>query len=63
MNYIEQFRQYLREVRIETKKVTYPTRKDTIATTWVVIAVVILISIYLAVADFGLSKLVGMVLT
>jgi preprotein translocase subunit SecE len=40
----------------ELKKVYWPSRKETYAATLVVIILVILISIYLAIVDFGLTK-------
>ena len=40
----------------ELKKVHWPSRKETYAATLVVIIVVILVSIYLALVDFGLTK-------
>ncbi|HEX2227051.1 MAG TPA: preprotein translocase subunit SecE [Candidatus Binatia bacterium] len=39
-------------------KVHWPTRKETYAATAVVIVVVVLIAIYLALVDFGLTKLI-----
>ncbi|MBI5815618.1 MAG: preprotein translocase subunit SecE [Nitrospinae bacterium] len=59
---IGQLTQFFKEVRIETKKVTFPSRKDTLVTTYVVIALVIIISIYLGIVDFALSKLFGLAL-
>ena len=40
----------------ELKKVHWPSRKETYAATLVVILVVVLISIYLALVDLGLTK-------
>jgi preprotein translocase subunit SecE len=62
MSKIQEFSQFLREVKVETKKVTYPSRKDTMATTYVVIAVVLVVSAYLGVVDFILSRLIGLAL-
>ena len=54
--------QFLREVKVELKKVTWPSRKDTIGSTSVVLVLVIVISVFLALVDLGLSKLVRIVL-
>ncbi|MBW1840416.1 MAG: preprotein translocase subunit SecE [Deltaproteobacteria bacterium] len=54
--------QFLREVKIELKKVTWPTRKQTISSTVVVIILVMIISLFLGVVDIGLSGLVRVVL-
>ncbi len=62
MEKIDKFTQYLKEVKIETKKVTFPSRKDTIATTTVVIAVVLIIGAYLGLVDLLLSNVIGLAL-
>jgi preprotein translocase subunit SecE len=54
--------QFLREVKIELKKVTWPSRKQTIGSTVVVVALVLLISLFLGVVDIGLSNLIRAVL-
>jgi preprotein translocase subunit SecE len=54
--------QFLREVKIELKKVTWPSRKQTIGSTAVVIALVLLISLFLGFVDIGLSNLIRAVL-
>lgn len=55
--YLQQALQFLREVKIELKKVTWPTRKQTLGSTAVVIVLVILISLFLGLVDMGLSGL------
>jgi preprotein translocase subunit SecE len=54
--------QFLREVKIELKKVTWPSRKETLASTAVVIILVIIISSFLGLVDMGLSSLIRLVL-
>lgn len=54
--------QFLREVKVELKKVAWPSRKQTIGSTAVVIALVVLISLFLGVVDMGLSTLIRFVL-
>jgi len=53
---------FLKEARIELKKVTWPTPRQTLASTSVVIIVVIIVSIFLGIVDFGLAKAIRMVL-
>ncbi len=48
--------QFVEESWQELKKVHWPSRKETYAATLVVIILVILISVYLAVVDLGLTK-------
>ncbi|GAB4421300.1 MAG: preprotein translocase subunit SecE [Thermodesulfovibrionales bacterium] len=55
-------REFFREVKIEIKKVVYPSREELIGSTWVVIITVIVISIFLGIVDLGLSKLVKIAL-
>ena len=54
--------QFLKEVQIELKKVVWPTRKDTIASTSVVLVLVIIIAIFLGLVDFGLSRIIRAIL-
>jgi preprotein translocase subunit SecE len=54
--------QFLREVKIELKKVTWPSRKETLASTVVVIIIVIIISAFLGIVDMGLSSVIRFVL-
>jgi len=61
-SYLDRALQFLREVKIELKKVTWPSRKQAIGSTVVVIILVIIISLFLGVVDIGLSSLVSVVL-
>ena len=54
--------QFLREVKVELKKVTWPSRKETAASTVVVIIIVVIISAFLGLVDMGLSNLIRLVL-
>jgi preprotein translocase subunit SecE len=55
-------RQFLEEARAELKKVTWPTRKQTLASTSVVLIVVIVVSMYLGLVDFTLAKIIKVLL-
>jgi len=44
-------REFLHDVRVEMKQVTWPSREDVIATTWVVVATVAFFGAFLAVVD------------
>ncbi len=48
--------QFFEEAWQELKKVHWPSRKETYAATLVVIILVILVSVYLALVDLGLTK-------
>jgi preprotein translocase subunit SecE len=54
----ESAKRFLREVKTELKKVTWPSRKDTLSGTVVVLIAVFIIALFLGIVDLGLSNLV-----
>lgn len=54
--------QFLREVRTELRKVTWPSKKEAMASTAVVIVLVFIVSAFLGLVDVGLSSLIRLVL-
>lgn len=58
---LNRVKEFLREVKIELKKVVFPKKEEIIGSTWVVIITVIIVAIFLGIIDLGLSKLVGLV--
>jgi preprotein translocase subunit SecE len=58
----QKVRQFLREVKVELKKVTWPTRKETLASTAVVLVLVLILSFFLGVVDMGLTKVITLVI-
>ena len=52
------FMKFLRDVRIEMGKVTWPTRKDLVQSTLVVLVAVAIATAYTGVLDFVFSKIV-----
>ena len=48
---ISNSREFLHDVRVEMKQVTWPSREDVISTTWVVIATVAFFGVFLEVVD------------
>jgi preprotein translocase subunit SecE len=55
-------RNFLSDVKAELKKVTWPSRKETISTAWVVVVIILLISFYLGLCDLILGKLLKAVI-
>ncbi len=55
-------RDFLKEVKIELKKVSFPGRAEVIGSTKVVIVTVLIISMFLGVVDITLTKIVGIAL-
>lgn len=53
--------QFLREAKGELKKVKWPTRKELLASTSVVIVLSLLVAFYLGLIDFGLIKIIRLV--
>ncbi|MBN1267078.1 MAG: preprotein translocase subunit SecE [Anaerolineales bacterium] len=47
----------------ELKRVNWPTRKEAIHLTWIVVAVLVVMSAYLGFADFAFGKLIAFVIT
>ena len=56
---IEKIKNFFKEVKVEASKVNYPSKEELIGSTWVVIATVFIISIFLGMIDMGLGKLVN----
>ena len=54
--------QFLREVKVELKKVNWPSRKQTIGSTVVVLILVLIISFFLGAVDIGLAGIIRVVL-
>ena len=59
---IAKAKEFLAEVKTEMDKVTWPTRKESVSTTWVVVVIVLLISVYLGACDIVLAKLMRFIL-
>lgn len=62
MQLVNKIKGFFNEVKIEIKKVVFPSRDELMGSTWVVIVTVLVISIFLGLVDLGLSKLVGIAL-
>lgn len=59
---IVRFPTFLQEVRLELKKVSWPTRSELTAATRIVLIGSVALTLYIAVVDTGLSKLMEMFL-
>ena len=55
---LKRTRSFLTDVRVELKKVSWPSRQDTLSSTGVVLVVVFIISFYLGFIDILLSRMV-----
>jgi len=55
--------EYLELSHLELRKVTWPSSKETRATSIAVLIFVVIMAIFLGLVDLGLSKLIGLVLS
>jgi len=62
MSRIADTQKFMREVQVEAKKVVWPERKETIQSTLMVFVMVVIISAFLWLVDWGLSSLVELVI-
>ena len=53
---------FLQEVREETRKVTWPSRKETLTTTAMVFVMVVVVSLFLSFADWIIANALRLVL-
>jgi preprotein translocase subunit SecE len=58
LRHIRKAGEFLREAKVELKKVKWPTRKELLASTAVVIVLTLLIAFFLGLVDFGLIKII-----
>jgi len=50
--------EFFEEVTLELKKVVFPTKKEVIGSTWVVIITVLISAIFLGLVDMGLGRII-----
>ena len=58
LKYVNVAGQFLRESKMELKKVKWPTRKELLASTAMVILLVLVVALFLGLIDFGLIKII-----
>ena len=55
--------EFLQQVRAETAKVVWPSRRETVVTTIMVVVMAVFASIFFLLADQIFSKVIGFILT
>jgi preprotein translocase subunit SecE len=60
--FVDKATQFVSQAQAELKKVTWPTRQQTLASTGVVMVIVAITAVYLGIIDFILAKLVKFIL-
>lgn len=60
MGWTQQVREFMKDVRLESTKISWPTRKELQESTVVVIVTVLLVTVFVGIVDQGLTVLVGL---
>jgi preprotein translocase subunit SecE len=61
MSAMEQVREYMKDVRSELTKVSWPTREELRDSTVVVIVTVLLVAAFIGIVDQGLNRVVALI--
>jgi preprotein translocase subunit SecE len=59
---LDSIKEYFKEVYMETKRVTWPSKKDAMKGTYIVLITVVIASIFLGIVDVGLAKIIQVLL-
>jgi len=62
MEALRKVREFFHDVLIEFRRVSWPTRKDVLGSTSVVIVMVLVLAVFLAVVDHALTWLVRLII-
>ena len=54
--------QFLKDVRVELAKVVWPTRKEALKITGIVILFSVFVALFLGAIDYGLTRLISLLL-
>lgn len=55
-------KQFISEVKIELTKVSWPTRKEVMGSTIVILVLTVFLAVYIGLIDLGLSKILSLFL-
>ena len=59
---LDGIKDYFREVYLEAKRVTWPSKKDAMKGTYIVLITVVIAAIFLGIVDVGLAKIIQVLL-
>ena len=62
MGFLARAQEFIREVMVEFRKVTWPSRQELVNSTTVVIAVTVVLAFFLGAVDIGLARIVERIL-
>ena len=57
---LQKIKNFFGEVKVEAKKVNYPSKEELIGSTWVVVITVFMVSFFLGMIDISLAKIVSL---
>jgi preprotein translocase subunit SecE len=60
MSAIDQVREFVKDVRLESAKISWPTREELRDSTVVVLVTILLVAVFIGVVDRILTALVGL---
>ncbi|GBE01826.1 preprotein translocase subunit SecE [bacterium BMS3Bbin06] len=58
----ESIKGFFRDVKLELKKVVFPSKDELIGSTWVVIISTMIVAVFLGIVDFVLTRFVKYIL-
>ena len=62
MGFLTRAQEFIREVMVEFRKVTWPSRQELLNSTTVVIVVTVVLAFFLGAVDIGLARIVERIL-
>jgi preprotein translocase subunit SecE len=62
MGFVGRIREFIREVMVEFRKVTWPSRAELANSTMVVVVVTVVLAFFLGFVDIGLARVVERIL-
>jgi preprotein translocase subunit SecE len=60
-NIMSRIVQFFREVRVELGKVVWPSRREALKSTGIVVLFCFIVAVFLGIVDFGLARLIGLI--
>jgi preprotein translocase subunit SecE len=62
MGFVGRIREFIREVMVEFRKVTWPSRAELVSSTTVVVVVTVVLAFFLGFVDIALARIVEKIL-
>jgi preprotein translocase subunit SecE len=62
MEFLKKVREFFHDVVVEFRRVSWPSRREVVGSTTVVVVMVLVLAVFLAAVDNALSWVVGLIL-